>query len=103
MTLAFLTVNFTEMMCAVNMRSCNGSIFSSSMLKNVNWWLCGAFVLTIAVTLTTVFVPPLAMLLGLTTGAIATREVMYALLLALSTVPVFEIGKWFHRRSAKKH
>ena len=103
MTLAFLTVNFTEMMCAVNMRSCDGSIFSSSMLKNVNWWLCGAFVLTIAVTLATVFVPPLAMLLGLTTGAMATREVMYALLLALSTVPVFEIGKWFHRRSAKKH
>ncbi len=42
MAMAFLTVNFAEMMCAINMRSRTGSIFSKGMLKNLNWWLVAA-------------------------------------------------------------
>ena len=102
MTMAFLTVSLAEMMCAINMRSCNGSIFSKDMLKNTNWWLWGAFAVTTLLTLATVYVTPLANLLGITAGAVRGREVLYSMLLALTTVPVFEFGKFIHRKTRKK-
>ena len=102
MAMAFLTVNFSEMMCAINMRSRNGSIFSKSMLKNMNWWLVGAFVVTTALTLAAIYIPGLCSVFGIEPGTFSFNELAISFLLGLSTVPVFEIGKAIRRASEKK-
>ena len=102
MTMAFLTVSFGEMMCAVNMRSRFGSLFSGNMLKNPNWWLAGAFAVTMLLTLATVYIPGLSKLLGITTGEYRNLEVLISFGLALTTVPVFELGKAIHRASENR-
>ena len=100
MTMAFLTVNFGEMFCAVNMRSRKGSIFSPHMLTHMNWWLLGAFMVTAALTLAAVFIPGLNSLLGLS-GSMSAKEVFTALGLAFSTIPAFELGKAIHHQLQK--
>ncbi len=107
MAMAFLTVNFAEMMCAINMRSRVGSLFSKHMLKNVNWWLVGAFFLTTALTLAAIYVPGLRDVFDMSdpvTGKalFQTKELVISALLSLSTVPVFEVGKAIHRAVAKE-
>ena len=98
MTMAFLTVNFGELFCAVNMRSRRGSIFSPYMMKHINWWLVGASLVTAGLTLGAVFIPGLNTLLGLNGAMISAKEVVIAVGLALSTIPAFEIGKAIHRK-----
>ncbi len=95
--MAFLTVNFAEMMCAINMRSRHGSLFSRDMLIHINWWLVGAFILTTALTLLAVFMPGLQQVFGIEPGTFQMRELWISALLGLSTVPVFEIGKAIRR------
>mgnify|MGYP003311991931 CR=1 FL=1 len=102
MAMAFLTVNFAEMMCAVNMRSRTGSIFSKEMLKNCNWWLVGAFAVTTLLTLAAIYTPGLQQVFGIQPGTFQVNELLISLGLALSTIPVFELGK-FIRRCSKKH
>ncbi len=99
MAMAFLTVNFAEMFCAVNMRSRMGSIFSRDMLKNTNWWLVGAFGVTILLTLVAIYLPGLNTVFGIIPGTFQMKELVISFLLALSTVPVFEIGKAIRRRA----
>ncbi len=102
MAMAFLTVNFAEMMCAINMRSQQGSIFSKEMLKNVNWWLVGAFAVTTVLTLAAIYTPGLQQVFDIEPGTFQASELLISIGLALSTLPVFEFGKWIHRRSEKE-
>lgn len=102
MAMAFLTVNFAEMFCAINMRSRTGSIFSKEMLKNLNWWLVGAFFVTTAFTVAAVFMPGLQQVFNIEPGTFEIKEMLISLGLAVSTVPVFEIGKAFRRASRKR-
>ena len=102
MAMAFLTVNFAEMMCAVNMRSRWGSLFSKHMLKNINWWLVGAFAVTMLLTLAAVYLPGLQQVFDIQPGTFQLNELLISAGLALSTVPVFEIGKAIRRASFKK-
>jgi len=100
--MAFLTVNFAEMFCAINMRSQQGSIFSSSMLKNMNLWLIGAGVVTTLLTLAAIYVPGLSNVFGIEKGTFHRNELIISISLALTTFPVFEIGKAIRRASAGK-
>ena len=102
MAMAFLVVNFSEMMCAINMRSRQGSIFSKDMLKKMNWWLIGAFVVTTALTLAAIYIPGLCNVFGIEPGTFSTTELAISCALALSTIPVFELGKAIRRASEKK-
>ena len=105
MAMAFLVVNFSEMMCAINMRSQTGSLFSKGMFKNFNWWLAGAFVVTTALTLVAIYVPFLGDIFGTFQNGIcvfSAEELAISAALALTTIPVFEIGKAFRRLSEKK-
>jgi hypothetical protein len=103
MCMAFLAVNFGEIFCAMNMRSRMGSIFSKSMFKNMNWWLIGAFVVTVALTMLPILIPPLrdAFFPAVEGGGVQFNldwnDVIISFCLALSTVPVFELGKAIHR------
>ena len=103
MAMAFLTVNFAEMMCAINMRSRTGSIFSKGMLKHLNWWLVGAFAVTTALTLAAIYVPGLCTVFDIEPGTFETKELLVSAGLALSTVPVFEIGKAIRRAASKNN
>ncbi len=120
MTMAFLVVNFAEMMCAINMRSRSGSILSKHMFKNMNWWLFGAFIVTTALSLAAIYTPLNKVFLnpdGLSAAAMANyspvcfqwtgegfdlRELIISIALALSTIPAFEIGKAIRRASLAK-
>ncbi len=102
MAMAFLTVNFAEMFCAINMRSRTGSILSKSMFKNMNWWLLGAAVVTTLLTLAAIYVPGLCTVFGIEQGTFELRELMISVVLAFSTIPVFEIGKALHRAAEKR-
>ncbi len=101
MAMAFLTVNFAEMMCAMNMRSRTGSIFSRDRLKNMNWWLVGAFLVTVVITLAAVYIPGLRQVLRIGSGVFKTSELLISAGLALSVIPVFELGKAIRRASRK--
>lgn len=98
--MAFLTVNFAEICCAINLRSQTKSIFSKDMLKNFNWWLFGAVIVTVAITLSAIYVPGLCNVFGITPGTFQFKELIICVLLALSTIPVFEIGKAIRRKSS---
>ncbi|MBQ7546648.1 MAG: calcium-translocating P-type ATPase, PMCA-type [Clostridia bacterium] len=102
MAMAFLTVNFAEMFCAINMRSRTGSILSKSMFKNMNWWLLGAAVVTTLLTLAAIYVPGLCTVFGIKQGTFSTNELLISVALAASTIPVFEIGKALRRASEKR-
>ena len=102
MAMAFLTVNFAEMFCAINMRSRTGSILSKGMFKNMNWWLLGAFVVTSALTLAAIYVPGLQTVFDIEPGTFELKELFISFLLAASTVPVFEIGKAIRRASERR-
>ena len=102
MAMAFLTVNFAEMMCAMNMRSRTGSLFSGNMLRNINWWLVGAFAVTTLLTLAAIYVPGLQQVFDIAPGTFQTKELLISAGLALSTVPVFELGKALRRASEKR-
>ena len=97
MAMVFVTASFAEMFCALSMRSRNGSIFSIHMLKNINWWLVGALVITTALTFVAVLVPGLQTVFGIERGMFTGRELRVAIALALTVIPVFEIGKAVRR------
>ena len=99
--MAFLTVSFAEMLCAVNMRSRVGSIFRREMLENTNWWLVGAMAVTVLMTLAAVFLPGFKNLFGIH-GTLSTKELLISVGLSLSTLPVFELGKAVQRANRRK-
>ncbi len=97
--MAFLTVNFAEICCAINLRSQTKSIFSKEMLQNFNWWLFGAVIITVAITLAAIYVPGLCEVFGIAPGSFETEELVICVMLALSTFPAFEIGKMIRRKA----
>ena len=97
--MAFLTVNFSEICCAINLRSQTKSIFSKEMLQNFNWWLFGAVIITVAITLAAIYVPGLCEVFGIAPGSFETEELVICVMLALSTFPAFEIGKMIRRKA----
>ena len=98
MTIAFLTTNFVEMFRAFCVRSLQGSIFT---MKRRNWWLWGAFVWTFILTCSVIYIPVFRNLFGFT--AISFQELMIALGLALTVIPVSEAAKLVHRLRIRKH
>ena len=102
MAMAFLTLNFSEMFCAINMRSRRHSIFSKEKLKNINWWLVGAFAVTTLFTLAAIYMPGLSNVFGITPGTFDAKELAISIGLALTMFPVFELGKYFRREKKNK-
>ncbi len=100
--MAFLTVNFAEICCAINMRSRRKSLFSKDMFKNFNWWLFGATIVTVLVTLAAVYVPGLCEVFDIVPGTFQTNELLICVGLALSTFPVFELGKLIRNKKDSK-
>ncbi len=96
MTMAFLTCNFVEMFHACSMRTQRGSLLG---LKTFNWWLVGALALTFLLTLVVIYVPFFTNLFGFT--SISVKELLIALGLAFSVIPVLEIFKWCTRKFGK--
>lgn len=103
MAMAFLTVNLSEMLCAINMRSRTGSILSREMFRNMNWWLFGATCVTVLFTLIAIYMPGLQSVFGIQPGTFSRNELLISVLLSLSTVPVFEIGKALRRAGRKEN
>ncbi len=99
--MAFLTVNFAEICCCINMRSRRHSLFSKQMYKNFNWWLFGATIVTVLITLAAVYVPGLCEVFDIVPGTFQTNELLICVGLALSTFPVFELGKLIRNKSNK--
>ncbi len=99
--MVFLTVSFAELLCAVNMRSRGGSIFRREMLRNVNWWMVGATAVTVGLTLMAAFLTGFRELFGIH-GTLSGKELLISVGLALSTFPVFELGKLLQRAGSKK-
>ena len=99
--MVFLTVSFAEALCALNMRSRIGSIFRKEMLENINWWMVGALLITILLTLAAAFLPGFRSLFGIH-GTLSGKEFLISAALALSTLPVFEAGKAIQRAARRK-
>ena len=93
MSMAFLTANFVEMFHAICMRSQRNSIFK---LKTMNWWLLGAFILTVLLTFVVIYVPFFTNLFHFT--AISLKELGIAFGLAFLIVPIIELQKFVQRK-----
>ena len=94
-SMAFLTLSMAEIFHAFNMRSLKGSIFT---MKNQNWWLIGAGLLSFL--LTTAVVELLPHIFDL--YHLNITEYLIALGLAVLTIPIVEIVKLIQRAVAKK-
>ena len=97
MAMVFVTASFAEMFCALCMRSRRGSIFSIHMMKNMNWWLVGALLITTALTFVAVLTPGLQTVFGIQPGSFTGREFRISVALALTVIPVFELVKAIRR------
>ena len=96
MTMAFLTMSMAEIFHSYNMRSQRGSIFS---LKNTNWYLVGAMVLSFVLTTAVIYIPPIAAIFEF--EMISLAEYGVAMALALSVIPIVEIVKLIQRKIKK--
>ena len=97
-SMAFLTLSLCEICHAFNMRSLHGSIFK---MKNQNWWLWGAALLSLILTTVVIEVPFLAEAFEL--AQLDLPEYGIAFALAVCIIPIVEIVKIIHRAVDKKH
>ena len=97
-SMAFLTLSMAEIFHAFNMRSLKGSIFT---MKQQNWWLIGAGILSFLLTTAVIEIPAIAKIFEI--APLGINEYLIALGLAILTIPVVEIVKFFQRLHAKKH
>jgi len=97
MTMAFLTCNLSEIVCAFSARSLTDSIFK---MRKQNWWLWGALVWTVLLTCGLLFIPALCRLFGLT--AISLTEFLIAVGLSLMVIPFSELAKLIQKKWRKK-
>ena len=68
----------------------------------MNWWLLGATVITTLFTLAAIYLPGLSTaVFDIEPGQFEARELLISVALAVSTVPVFELGKLIRRKSNK--
>ena len=96
-TMAFLTLSMCEIFHSFNMRSLKGSIF---VMKNQNWWLWGAGLLSLLLTTVVIEVPFLAEVFEL--SHLSLMEYGIALALGFCIIPIVEIVKLVHRMIDKK-
>ena len=101
--MAFITVNFCEIACAINMRSQHKSIFTKNMFKNYNWWLAGSTVVTVVLTLAVIYLPGVSNIFGIVPGTFQTIELVICIALAISVFPVFEVGKGIRNSVRRRH
>ncbi len=99
--MVFLTVSFSEILCAMNMRSRTGSIFRREMFVNINWWMVGALAITTVMTLAAATLPGFRELFAIH-GTITAKELLISIALSVSTLPVFELGKAIQRAGQRK-
>ncbi|MEY8382546.1 cation-translocating P-type ATPase [Christensenellaceae bacterium 44-20] len=97
MTMAFLTMSMAEIFHSFNMRSQRASVFS---LKSHNGYLWGAMILSLLLTTAVIYLPGLAAAFEF--ESINLAEYAVAMALAISTVPLVELVKFFQRRAAKR-
>ena len=95
-TMAFLTLSMCEICHAFNMRSLHGSIFK---MKNQNWWLWGAGILSLVLTTLVIEIPFLADAFEL--AHLSLREYAIAFGLAVLIIPIVEIVKLIQRLCSK--
>ncbi len=91
-SMAFLTLAMCEICHAFNMRSLHGSIFK---MKNQNWWLWGAGLLSLVLTTVVIEVPFLANAFEL--AHLDLMEYGIAFGLAILIIPIVEIVKLIQR------
>ena len=91
-SMAFLTLSMAEIFHAFNMRSLHGSIFK---MKNQNWWLWGAGILSFVLTTVVIEVPFLADAFEL--AHLDLTEYGIAMALAILIIPIVEIVKLIQR------
>ena len=96
-SMAFLTLAMCEICHAFNMRSLHGSIFA---MKNQNWWLWGAGILSLLLTTAVVEIPFLCNAFEL--AHLDLREYGIAFGLAILIIPIVEIVKLVQRLIEKK-
>ena len=96
-SMAFLTLSLCEICHAFNMRSLHGSIFK---MKNQNWWLWGAGLLSLILTTAVVEIDFLANAFEL--AHLDLMEYGIAFGLAILIIPIVEIVKIVHRAIDKK-
>ena len=94
MTMAFLTANFVEMFHAICMRSQKNSIFK---LKTINWWLIGALILTIILTIIVIYVPFFTNLFGFTGVNLVEFSISFGV--AFLIIPIIEVMKFIERKN----
>ncbi|MBQ7699187.1 MAG: calcium-translocating P-type ATPase, PMCA-type [Clostridia bacterium] len=97
MTMAFLTMSMAEIFHSFNMRTVRKSIFS---LKNQNWYLLGAMVLSLILTSAVIYIPGLNTAFGF--SSISFTEYAVAMGLAFLVIPIVELVKLI-QRAAKKN
>jgi len=95
-TLAFLAMSMAEIFHSYNLRS-HGSIFK---LKTHNMILWGSMILSLILTSSLIFIPPLSNLFGF--SDVGFIEYGIALALAVSTIPIVEIIKIVQRSISKR-
>lgn len=96
-TMAFLTLSMVEMFHSFNMRSRRQSIFA---LKKQNWWLWGAFALSLVLTTVVIEVAPVAHLFGF--AELSLNNYLFALILAFLIIPIMEVYKAAWRAAEKR-
>ena len=92
MTSAFLTMSMCEIFHAYNMRSQRQSIFALKKSNNLLW---GAMILSLALTLSVIYVPFLADIFSL--RALTIMELAVSLGLSISIIPLVEAVKAIQR------
>ena len=97
MTMAFLTMSMAEIFHSFNMRSQRASVFS---LKSHNRYLWGAMILSLLLTTAVIYLPGLAAAFEF--ESINLAEYAVAMALAISTIPLVELVKFFQRKAAKR-
>ncbi len=99
MTMAFLTMNLTEIFHSFNMRSLHGSIFKK---KGQNLYLWGSLLIALVLTCVVVFVPSVARVFSLADN-FGLDEFAIAVALSLMSIVIVEIVKFIQRRVRKNH
>jgi Ca2+-transporting ATPase len=96
MTMAFLTLSMVEMFHSFNMRSRRQSVFS---LRGQNWWLWGAFLVSLLLTFLVIEIPFLANMFSFT--ILDPIHYGMAMGLAFLIIPIMELYKAIMRAVEK--
>ena len=92
-TMAFVTLCLAEMFHVLNMRSKRNSIFK---LKKNNWFLFGSVAISFILVILVVYIPYVSDAFEL--QHVNIMELLVAILLAMTVIPIVEIIKFFQRK-----